>query len=771
MPVRCYPLLTHLAAWTALLLSPSAARAAEHPQLLLRPDDLPRLRHACGVGTPDDARFGKPGTRAADFQALRAHFTQQAVTEPLPGEVLAAAFLNLVDPRDPGAGARLHTISAALAAPDWVTSDPLELVLAFDWCWPTLEPATRRAFMLAMRDRAEALASGDSPLEPRRFRDRLAAVALALAVDETDDPNPSWKLLRQRLLDEARPYFTTTLPTFITWRGLSPTSPSVAAREEADTALALEVARGVLGQDPWPEQKATVGRWLEHYLLATSMQPALQHDFLHDDGTSAPLTPAPLWRELLPVTAHLIAVRTRDPAAVAVAQRVEAALRESDEALALLWRWVPILLDIHDLPACDPRALPTARHLGGAVILRGGSGTDQTAIWIDAAQPFLRRRQHFDAGHFVVYRGGHLVNMAGDDIAFEALKSKGGQQQLGQQKEPFDFEQFFTSTIAHNSVIAYDAARLAQWHGARYLPAGGQRPIDETCRDFTTPLAGQGRATGRTVAYGQQAGAAYVALDLAPAYDPRAVAACTREFVFCCERVLIVIDRVTLTSSRAPPTWILNLPSRPTVDGQPLRDEQRAGGSTNQAGWWRCDATRWLRWTDQDGALWLAPLQPTNHRLRVVGGPAEKQTIAAGPFKGRTYTGGAADGFERLIIPADRHGAANAWYRLGAPEALGADFGKCPHWGRIECEPTDRAADTLFVAALITDAATATAAPTATVERDGNDLVVRVRAGDSAVVLRLSEANLGGTLVLEGRQPLTWTLPTEVQPDGPLARP
>jgi len=760
--------LCYLAAAFVVLSWTSRNQAAEHPRLLLQPRDLPRIRHVCGIGSPGEAALGKFGARASEYQSLRAHFSRQALTEPLPGEVLAAAFLNVADPQDPGCAARLRIISAALAQPDWVIGDPLEYVVAFDWCWPSLEPATRRDFMLAMRDRAEPLNAADSPLDSRAFRERLAAVALALAVDEADDPSPSWKLLRTRLLDEARKYFTTTLPTFISWRGLSPTSPSAAAREEADTALAVELAELLRGEPVWGEQAGKVGRWLEHYVFETSVHPALQHGFLHDDGSAAPLTPAPTWRELVPLTAHLIAKRTQDAAAVAVARRIETSLGSADDPLALLWRWVPIVLDVSDLSACNERALPTARHLGGAVILRGGAGADQTAIWIDAAQPFLRRRQHFDAGHFVIYRGGHLVNMAGDDVVFEALKSKGGRQQLGRRKEPFDFEQFFTSSIAHNCVIAYDAARLAEWHGVRYLPVGGQRPIDETCRDFTTPLAAQGRTTGRTTAYAQQAAAAYLALDLAPAYDARAVSACTREFVFCCGRILFVIDRVTLTSSRSPATWILNLPSRPTVDGQPLRDEQRAAGSTNDAGWWRCDSARWLRWTDQDGALWLAPLRPANHRLRVVGGPAEKETIKDGPLKGRTYCGGSADGFERLIIPADRHAAENAWYSLGAPDGLGADFDKCPHWGRLEYESTDRVPTTLFVSALITDQAAASEVPTATTEMDGDEVVIRVRAGDDAAILRLSESSPGGTLVLEGRQPLTWTLPGDVQADSPL---
>ena len=42
--------------------------------------------------------------------------------------------------------------------------------------------------------------------------------------------------------------------------------------------------------------------------------------------------------------------------------------------------------------------------------------------------PFLRRRQHFDAGHFLIRRGGCLAVDGADDVAFEAVPSKGGQR-------------------------------------------------------------------------------------------------------------------------------------------------------------------------------------------------------------------------------------------------------------------------------------------------------------------------------------------------------
>ena len=747
------------------------ALADTHPRLLIRAAELPRLRHACGVGQSGtgETGWGKFGQRAADFQAVRGYFAEHVPGEPLPGELIAAAFLHLADPGGPSDQVALETVNAALTATSRVTTDTLELVIALDWCWADLDPQARRDFVLSVRGEAAPLQPEDSPLNAGAFREKLTALALALAVDETDDPNPSWAVLRNRLLEDAHTHCRATLPTFVAWRGLSPTGPTAAAAEECETALAIELAGMLDGQPLWPEYRESVGRWMEHYLYAGSDHPALQHGFLHDDGTAAPLTPVPAWRELWALTAQLIAARTGDPAAVTVAEQVQFKAQQSTEMLAKLWRWVPIVLPADGRAGCDVAKLPLARNFGSAVVFRGGEGPEATRVWIDAAQPFLRRRQHFDAGHFLVSRGGHLAVDGGDDITLEAVPSKGGRQRLGQASDAFDFEQYLTATIAHNCVVCWDAARLYHWYGARYVPTGGQRPIEGTCTDFATQLAVQGRVTGRQVAYGQDDDGAYLALDLTAAYDPRSVAGYSREFVFFWKRALVVVDRVTLTSSRMAPTWVLNLPARPQVDGHGLAPEARVAGSTNDGGVWRYTDASWLRWTDRDGSLWLAMPSPARKQWQVVGGPATQELVPAGPSKGRSYAGGEADGFERLVIPAARHGALNAWYRLGTPTLLGPEFGKVPHWGRVEVEPAERDTSIMFVAVLVTGRADAEDGPVARSTRDADTLTLVLRDGEDAGVLRIPTGTArGGTLTVSDKATEAWTLPTGLQADPPL---
>jgi len=764
-----HPALWAVLAWT---VGVSPGRAGEHPRLLISRADVPRLRHACGIETTPgrDPGAGRFGACAADFQALRASFAHPRGDETLPGELPAAAFLHLVDPRDTDDAARLRWINSALQRSTFAMTDLLEAVLALDWCWGDLDLAARRELLLGVRNRAAPLTAGDSPLDARRFSEKLAAVALALAVDETDDPSSSWTALRARLLNAARTYFATTFPAFVAWRSLSPTSPASAASEERDTALAIELAGQLLERDLWPEYQASVGRWLEHYVFAARDGPAWPQNFIRDDGGCAPLTTAPAWRDLLPLTAHLIAARTRDPAAATVADQIERALRDPAATdPRALWRWVPIVFGTADVPRCDPGQLPAARNLGGAVLFRGGHGPDLTAVWIDAAQPFLRRRQHFDAGHFLICRGGYLAVDGGDDVVLDAIASKGGSQHLGSQPEPFDFEQYLTATIAHNCVVFWDPAKITRWYKASYLPVGGQRCVEDTCADFATPLEAQGRRTGRQLAYGQHENAAYLALDLAPAYESRAPSTYTREFIFLCERVLIVLDRVTSPKGRPVPTWVLNLPARPQVDGAELNEQARVAGSANDAGVWRYDDATWLRWTADDGALWLSAPLPGPRCLRVVGGPARQQRISDGHGGSCGYVGGDSDGFERLIIPAERRGARNAWYRLGQPTLVGTGVGQMPHWGRIEIEPPTRGTTVTFLTVLVAERADQHETPTVNLASGDRMLVLDVGTGEDRAALHLPKDTLGGAVNVDGTRSFAWTLPVDVEPDAPLA--
>jgi hypothetical protein len=760
---------------TRLLTSASLLAAAAqialggvHPRLLITSEDLPRLRHACGVsyGPEVAAPTERAGYRAAEFQSLRAHLTGRGGAATLPGELAAIAFLHLVDPADALDAARLWLLEAALRGFPANLVDPVEAVLALDWCWADLPASAREGFLGSLSRVGGTLSPAESPLDHRAFRAKLACLAGAVLFDEEDCALELWADCRQRVLAAARDYFERTFPAFVEWRGLSPTGPAAAGPEESDTAVAVEVACLLGRRDLWQEYRDSVGRWMEHYVYASFVHPVLQHHFLRDDGSLAAVTPAAAWEEMLPVTAHLIACRAQDPAAVLVAQRVEQRLRgQTADPRAVPWQWVPIVLDIRRLARCDYSRLPPARNFGGAVVFRNQSSRAETAIWIEAGQPLLRRRQHADAGHFLVYSNGRLTTGAGDDIAFEAVPSKGGFQRLGHDERPFDFDAFATSTIAHNCLILWDPLRAQSPDTDSTTIIGGQRLVQSMCSDFSSKPENSPRQTARQLAYGYQGTDAYLALDLLPAYDQRQASAYTREFIFAAGRVLVVVDRVTPVRGRAEPIWIINVPSRPTVDGVDLATQSRSEGRTSDAGIWRCDGARRIFWSEADGGLWLISLLPQPRQLRVIGGPAHRLTVPDGPSAGATYVGGDPDGFERLIRPGGRGRPLNAWYRLGKPTLLGPHLP--PLWGRIEIEPVQKLQTCVFLTALVVDEADAALDPQAALEQGPDGLRLRLVVGPEQLELVLPAGpEPGGTIVRPSGQ--TWVLPRQVEADLPL---
>ncbi len=751
--VRVLTVTSLLAVMNALAVS--SALASDRPRLLIRPADLPRIRHLAN----------EQAAGSAALAAIRSYFADAPQSLALPGELSAAAFQHLAEPTPAQRQRAAQRVEATLADPLSPLTDPLEAVIALDWCWESLSPDARRAFLREARPLLAPLTAADSPLDSPQFRLRLAGLALAISIDERDEPSTAWRGARQRIVQAARGYFVNTFPVYLRWRGLSPTSPAVAAREEYETALALELGSQLLGEDLWARH-AQVGRWLEHYLFSTPDPRRFNHHFVRDDGGLAPLLPTSVDFGVLPLGAALLATRTADPAAALVAARVQDWLAASQDARMRLTRWSGLLFDLAPLRRCDLALLPAARNFGGAVFFGSPTREQRSGVWIEAGQPFLRRRQHLDAGHFLVHsHGGRLVVAETDDIVNEAVPTKGGLQRLGTDATAFDFEQFLVSSIAHNCLIVSDAARAENWHGRPYACPGGQRLIDGTCVDFGVSLELSGRETGRQLAYGLRPRVAYLALDLAPAYDARALTRYTRQFIFLDERVLLIVDRFALAHPRVAPTFILNIPAAPTVDDTPLSTLARTAGADHHAGVWPVQG-QWVRWGESAGVAQMRVLLPQAPRISIVGGSATRERVTAGTFAGREYIGGAAESFERLVVPSSRSRPRNAWYRLGRPTLLGEQVGAYPRWGRIEIEPTQKADEHVIAVVLVFSARAGDAAAAIRTESEAG--VLRVIVDDAKPTLSVTirtAGDLGGSIEADGG-PIP--LPTTVEPDAPL---
>lgn len=769
-----------------ILAAPAfAAAAPAHPRLMIQPEDLAAIRHACGTER-DDKDLGQFGARRDVVHLLRIYFAQSTTDVLLPGEPLAVAFLHLATRSDEQDRARLQLIESALRQPLIEVPDVLELLIAVDWTWDALDPARRVAFLNQLREGLAPLSPRDSPLRPGPFRRKLIALAAAVIYDE-DAADATWALERRQILDAARAYADQTLPGYLAARGLIPTSSAAAATEERDTVLAvalLDAARRIpldeyaavddASEPLWDQHTSRLGRLLEHYLFTDAAAPGARGQFLHDDSAAAPPTPAPEWRSLLPLTAPLLAGETNSPAARLVAQRVERDMLGADDPLALLWRWTGVAFGIDAAASPLDRArLPRARNLDGAVIFRAPHGNYETLIWIDAGQRFLRERQHFDAGSFQVRIGGMLVGEAGDDIVHDAVFRKRGKQRLGDSDEPFDFDIFFAASIAHNTMLFTDLGNVPQWRGERYDAIGGQTPLEATCTDFVSPLSDQGRTPAALSAFGCNEWAAYAAIDLRRAYDRRTLDAYTREFVLVGDQTLLIIDRFRVAHHRAAPTWVLQLPTRPRINAAPLAAADRTAGKDNDAGIWRPEQVEEATWVGGDGVAALVPLLPEDRLVSVVGGPAERKQVTLGRFAGLSYLGGSPDGFERLVTPS-RHGPnQNAWYELGEPTVLGPAVGRMPQWGRIEIDTPEPARRIqIWIQAIILRPLPQIDPPQIALAAsdDGAKRVVIRDADNKYVVTLTADDGTGGVIerISAAGASEAWSLPTGVAPQGPL---
>ncbi len=749
-----------------LLLLASIARADAVP-LLMGPTDLARVRHLCGVAADPEMPQKRFGAYSRDYRRVRAFLADRLPGEPLSGEPLAAAFLLRVEPSDPEAAKWRSVVTDAMQSRVWVTTDPLELGLALCWCWDQLPRDVRVGFLRARAETMEPLEPGDSPLRPLAFRRRLFALAVALATESVTDRR--WATQREALLTAAHDYFRKTFPRFVAARGLIPTSPAFGAQEEADTAIALELAGVLARHSKWKASRATVGRWMEHYVFGRPVRDAgLPLGFIRDRAGDASLLPLESYRQLQPLTAHLIADRTRDPCAAWVAAAVDRRLRSRAPG-ADVWRWVPIVFDLAEVPVVDERALPLARNLGHAVVIRNEKHAP-ARLWIDAAQPYLRQGQHFDAGHFLIDAGGYVAGAAGEDIARGASALYNGRQQLGRNRESFVFEQFFTSTIAHNTILLWDSAFLQRWYDKAFEPRGGQLVHEGTVETFPRTTESLETATGRMLAYGQQDHGVYVALDLAPAYGPRRAGTLTREFLLLDRTLLLLVDRVRPARARVQPTWVLNIPARPRVNDDDLLSEWRVSGDNNKAGVWQIPDDLVLRWEFGTGALRFVPLLPRARSVRAIGGPAEPLRIADGDHAGRRYVGSSADGFEHLVVPSSRYRPENAWYRLGAPPKLGRSFGQIHHWGRIEVESADPRETQVFLNLMVIESGRQAEAIDAQVRREDESIVCSIRSKSHALDVRLpSDDWRGGTVTWVGDEgDIRWSLPSETTADMDL---
>lgn len=307
--------------------------------------------------------------------------------------------------------------------------------------------------------------------------------------------------------------------------------------------------------------------------------------------------------------------------------------------------------------------LPTAMRMGAGtyeqIVFRGGWRPDSTQVTILAGDHFTDH-QHFDKGHFLIYRRGGL---AIDGGAYDGMY------------KPGHWNDYACRTVAHNCVLVHDPD---QRFPTGYANDGGQNVIrgKQHHADWNAYLAhreGEGLHTAEVAAYDydQNSGYGYVRANLTKAYGEK-VSSYDRQFVYLPgPDFLVVFNRVSAAHAGFAKRWLLHFQEAPSVDGitpEPgirtfpgarltsarRQGQLEPGGST----------------VAYNGALFVRTLLPAAHTITVVGGP----------------------GYEYF----------NLFTRLNYPPsnaALAADVREPGNW-RIEVSPDVTSADDQFLHAL-----------------------------------------------------------------------
>ncbi|HSW45811.1 MAG TPA: heparinase II/III family protein [Phycisphaerae bacterium] len=720
-----------LVAWCV----PSSAGSAEEvsvpetrPRLFIHREDLGALRFRCGVDRYQDDPVARSlglrfGSQRESLGPLRT-----AAARILRGKAAAD---------DLWAPAMMHLVTGEIGRPDVFTEfvarellDPdrrwfeLDAVAAFDWCFDAIDPERRLRITDRFSSGLEPFDPAESPVNNLRFERKLVSLAKAIVLTDSHRtaarPEPAGKV--RTAINLAGAYLEGPFVRFCQHRGLMPTSGGNGGAEETNLVLAVELWRTGTGRSLWPRLKDTLGRAMEHYFYADTEDPAVQHGFIHDDGSDIPSAPGRSYRGFTPAVAHAIAANTRDPIATWYAHRLLSDASDPSAADIDRYQWVRLLYGPLDQPEAARRACPLGRDFGGGwVAMRGGWRPGDTVVLFDAGQPFWRARQHFDAGQFQVYRKGRLTIDSGDDVTFEAITARDGRTLIAGQSG--DWDNYFQATIAHNCITVADRLFSMSLYGRPWPASGNQRLIGHDYEPSNDDRVLTGRQTGRLIAFETNSFYTYAAADLTAAYWPQTVRSIERRVLFLGDGVLIVLDRLHASKAYSTKAWHLQLPAIPqlvvkapasspaSVPGDPvvprdLNHARQVHGVGDRAGIWELgDDESWLAVTQDRGRLFVRTLLPEGARRRVVGGPMSPRQIPAGPRAGGTYHGGEPNGYEHRLGPATLPQAPNASYVLGRPVGLGEEFGVGATWGRLDVLPADPAEQVAFLHLLVpTDA-------------------------------------------------------------------
>lgn len=751
----------------------SSRRSLNRPRLWLSPREADWARQRCGTGVADSTGAPAPLVYASHIREFRMlkRFADENVHLPAePGGLYPVAFVHLVSGQPTLPDEYTRFIDRELAARRQFVLDFDDVAAALDWCWSALDPRIREKVADALVDGLEPLRDTDDPFDHFLFHPRLCHLAAAVALRDVWAAGTPQAARIDETLQGGRRYFHSTLVPLITQlRGTVPT-PDLRANFEADMVLAAELVESI-EPGAWAAIRAPMHDAFDVYFWSDTQWPSLSAGVFHDSGTSSPLVPGQGTVSIAPGVADVVARRTQSPIAA-----YYAAADPSDSGPASLRAanrlWMHLLHDWPGPAVIDREHVPHSRRLGnGWLLMRSDWEPGATLLAFDAVQPTWVSRQHLDAGQFQVIRKARLAIDSGDDVSVEAGRSRGGEQHVGEAAADFDL--YASATLAHNCIALVGPREVPIRVANYWLHQGSQQRPVLPPGPPPADISKTDRVRGRLIAFESNDLYSFASTDLAKAYGVETALLYERSILMLHAGLIVIVDRLETANPQVKRFWMLHLPAAPTINGEPLDPQLRRRAEGANAGTWSYPAMdSWLSMRSGDGRLFVRTILPTERRWQLVGGPAETQTIPRGEFRGRTYLGSSARGFEYWLTPASLDGGANAWYRLGAPVSFGNAFGAGGGWGRLEVEATAETTSTLYVNVLVPVDAAQESPPPLDVEVAEDRLVIKTKLAGCEYVVRLAprETPLGRVEVRDaaGQTLLKRALAHEVAPDRPL---
>jgi hypothetical protein len=241
-----------------------------------------------------------------------------------------------------------------------------------------------------------------------------------------------------------------------------------------------------------------------------------------------------------------------------------------------IWRLMFDNPEVTPMRPDDPQnPLPLARHFRGSgfVLSRDGWDESSTQLVFKSSPYYTLNHQHKDQNHFELsYKGSLLI----DSGCYDAYGSR-------------HWQNYYTRTIAHNTLIEISAAEEFILNGRRLSNDGGQAfrdsripPRGEEPSSLTEALSEKYRLDG-VRAFGVNRHGAWMRGDASKAYYASKLKSYTREIMMLNRPLgrrhpyILILDRAVLAGRRSPKI-LFHTNGKPEVTGSAFSVKNEAGG-------------------------------------------------------------------------------------------------------------------------------------------------------------------------------------------------